>query len=420
MLEAVFTANVDEIKVSGLTQWDRGQMLQITCPDLPAAFQVHFTNRARAKAIPVHAVGADNVTTVAIPDEILREPFEVLVHLYFTEGDAGLIGETVRTIRMPITPRAQPEDYVADLTQEQQTEAEILVEKLLDDYATQAANAAAKGALAGIQNALDNLPEGDTLIINDLTTGGASAALSAEMGKTLGRCPKQQILINADFTNVINQRGKTEYTAKGYSVDGWFASYNNTKVTVGDGGITFANEGTQSLFIQQRIENPERLYGKTVTLSAIIEGHGLLQSTGNVPSALPSATTRVCTLVFAESPNSGTARTALFMGTDGKLVMQFAINVGSSYKVKAVKLELGDTQTLAHQDAAGNWVLNEVPDYGTELLRCQRYYQLFTSAEKRPTDKRDFKPELRTDATSANTGTIDIDGVTYYYADASL
>ena len=185
MLEAVFTANIEEIKISGLTQWDRGQMLRISCPDLPAAFQVHFTNRAREKAIPVQAVGADNEATVTIPDEILREPYEVLAHLDFTEGDAGLIGETVKTVRMPITPRAQPEDYIVDLPQEQQTEAEILIDRMMNEHATKAANAAAAGALDVINDALSNLPAGGTLVINDLTVGGTRAALSAEMGKEL-------------------------------------------------------------------------------------------------------------------------------------------------------------------------------------------------------------------------------------------
>lgn len=41
-------------------------------------------------------------------------------------------------------------------------------------------------------------------------------------------------------------------------------------------------------------------------------------------------------------------------------------------KIVAVKLELGDTQTLAHWDGS-KWVLNEIPDYGEELAKCQRY-----------------------------------------------
>ena len=40
--------------------------------------------------------------------------------------------------------------------------------------------------------------------------------------------------------------------------------------------------------------------------------------------------------------------------------------------IEAVKLELGDTQTLAHQEN-GKWVLNEMPNYAEELAKCQRY-----------------------------------------------
>ena len=39
----------------------------------------------------------------------------------------------------------------------------------------------------------------------------------------------------------------------------------------------------------------------------------------------------------------------------------------------AAKLELGDTQTLAHQEN-GVWVLNEIPNYAEELAKCQRYF----------------------------------------------
>ena len=60
-------------------------------------------------------------------------------------------------------------------------------EGAVSQYAESASNAAAaaQSAYEGVKAALDNLPEGDTLIINDLTTGGTNAALSAEQGKAL-------------------------------------------------------------------------------------------------------------------------------------------------------------------------------------------------------------------------------------------
>lgn len=48
-------------------------------------------------------------------------------------------------------------------------------------------------------------------------------------------------------------------------------------------------------------------------------------------------------------------------------------NPGSVMRPIAAKLELGPTQTLAHQDAAWNWALNEVPNYGEQLARCLRH-----------------------------------------------
>ena len=45
--------------------------------------------------------------------------------------------------------------------------------------------ATADSAKEAVLNAIDNLPVGSTLVINDLTTGGTAAALSAEMGRKL-------------------------------------------------------------------------------------------------------------------------------------------------------------------------------------------------------------------------------------------
>ena len=45
--------------------------------------------------------------------------------------------------------------------------------------------------------------------------------------------------------------------------------------------------------------------------------------------------------------------------------------------ILAVKLELGHTQTLAHREG-DRWVLNEIPEYGEQLRRCQRYFVYLT------------------------------------------
>lgn len=51
---------------------------------------------------------------------------------------------------------------------------------------------------------------------------------------------------------------------------------------------------------------------------------------------------------------------------------------GGVYKLKAIKLEQGPVQTLAHQDADGNWILNDPPpNKAMELAKCQRYQVVY-------------------------------------------
>lgn len=83
----------------------------------------------------------------------------------------------------------------------------------------------------------------------------------------------------------------------------------------------------------------------------------------------------------------GTDVTASALTTEGVVVASYDNNsktislTGTGQTFVAVKLEIGSQQTLAHQDADGNWVLNEIPDYGEQLRRCQRYYFKSASAQ---------------------------------------
>lgn len=79
----------------------------------------------------------------------------------------------------------------------------------------------------------------------------------------------------------------------------------------------------------------------------------------------------------------GTDVTASALTTEGVVVASYDNNsktislTGTGQTFVAAKLELGSQQTLAHQDTDSNWVLNEIPDYGEQLRRCQRYFVNF-------------------------------------------
>lgn len=91
--------------------------------------------------------------------------------------------------------------------------------------------------------------------------------------------------------------------------------------------------------------------------------------------------------------------------------------INSGETLIGAKLEVGTRQTFAHKNTDGSYTLNEIPEVGKELDRCQRRYQLFSSAGNRQTKAVDCRPPMRADPAQ---GTITINGTTYYYNDAEL
>ena len=136
--------------------------------------------------------------------------------------------------------------------------------------------------------------------------------------------------INNDYNRIntfpVNQRGQQSYSsANAYCIDRW--KLTSGSVSIGQYGITLNGTIVQYL---------ERALGQTVTASALL-------SDGTMITPTYDDSTKTFTLT------------------------------ASNKTVVAAKLELGSEQTLAHKEN-GVWVLNEIPDYGEELTKCQRYY----------------------------------------------
>ena len=223
------------------------------------------------------------------------------------------------------------------------------------------------------------------------------------------------LLDNWYFGNPVNQRGQTEYTVEGYTIDRWVSGAASDIIEVGNGVITISMTALYQIFYQ-KIEKPELYAGKTVTVSVLVDGIGVNNSYQLVVRIGASAgqyKTKTITGVGLYS----TTWTIPDGATTLQVVIQSLIANAGSLSVKAVKLELGSQQTLAHQDADGNWVLNEIPDYGEQLARCQRYFQLYSSADIRPAKAVDCRPTMRADPAQS---TISVNSTTYYYNTADL
>ena len=174
----------------------------------------------------------------------------------------------------------------------------------------------------------------------------------------------QNLLDNWYFGNPVNQRGQTEYTAGGYTIDRWKLEANGTvkSASVVSSGIALSNgDDTTYLNFAQIVE---KIPAGTYVVSFLVDDFS------NVNQVFCSATN---TSSFTFDSNVVSLKFTLDADSDAvKIGIQKKLS-GNVLTIKAAKLELGSQQTLAHQDADGNWVLNEISDYGEQLRRCQRY-----------------------------------------------
>ena len=219
------------------------------------------------------------------------------------------------------------------------------------------------------------------------------------------------LLDNWYFGNPVNQRGKTEYSGNIYCIDRWFSG--NNKVTLEDDGLLITAVQKLSIF-RQYIEFPKLFSGRTVTFSVdseIVSGSWFLTDLSSFSAAHTDYAIHNGVTSYSFPVNNSSAQGS------APAIGLFSSSVGSQIKVHSIKLELGSQQTLAHQGANGNWVLNEIPDYREQLLRCQRYFQLYSAADKRPAKSVDCRPVMRANPSQ---GTIAIGGTTYYYNTADL
>ena len=168
----------------------------------------------------------------------------------------------------------------------------------------------------------------------------------------------RNLLDNWYFANSVNQKGQDEYSG-GYGIDRW---KSDGATVLNDGSVVFSSNFYQKVPVE---EFKKRFLGKQLTLSALYTDGTLEFGTLTVSTQYPSSNQ----ILFATP-----AGLAVALTTDGgpQIFRRQYTNKG----VVAVKTEFGSHQTLAHKEGS-KWVLNEIPDYTTELKKCQRYQAVF-------------------------------------------
>lgn len=188
----------------------------------------------------------------------------------------------------------------------------------------------------------------------------------------IGAASNPNLLDNWYFADPINQRGQTSYSGSLYGIDRW--RVNDATASLVNGLVLVPTSYNNNLIqmIEPKVWNA--LAGKTVTLSFLasdITGYWILASHNTALKTFGE--TGVLSVTYKVP--YGIEDTFKFVALCG--------GAGASVTPKAAKLELGSQQTLAHQDADGNWVLNDPPpNKALELAKCQQYFRVFNAYSK--------------------------------------
>lgn len=272
----------------------------------------------------------------------------------------------------------------------------------------------------------------EALTASDIGYDGTGSGLAAETVQQavdglaaskadIGRAGNPNLLDNWYLMDPINQRGKTEYTDFGYTIDRWWYHTNSAEapLRVDSDGISFScPEESAGAYIDQFLERYDCYRGRTLTFSVLgkFTGRCRLMIYAEING---SWNPPVADLAF-DGDGEPSLRTLTFQVPDEAMEhfkVRVTVESGASVTPKAAKLELGPVQTLARQEG-DTWVLNgPPPNQALELLKCQRYYQVFATSGLRPSKAEDFRPPMRIKPAP---GTININGATYYTADANL
>lgn len=188
---------------------------------------------------------------------------------------------------------------------------------------------------------------------------------------TIDYVTNPNLLDNWYFGNPVNQRGDTQHTGASatYFIDRWRCGGYNQTISLTQHGLHWSTN--TGIWLTQPIENYDDLVGKVVTVSALID-NVLYSATGTV-SKTDRIATRTPSDVYLEVDH--TEKSVRFV--------TYAENT-PQVSILAVKLELGSHQTLAHLDADGNWVLNEIPYYWEQFDKCWRYFRCYKTGMTLP------------------------------------
>lgn len=213
---------------------------------------------------------------------------------------------------------------------------------------------------------------GDTIPVSAEDSTLISEALT-KIPTTSGGSVNPNLLDNWFFGRPVNQRGQTEYNGGAtYSIDRWWLQYDTT-LSIVDGGIKIGGQWDVQQYFETTFPNA------TYTLSLLYKDR-----TGSDPLRLLAGNRTDGDIAQTESKDaSGILSVTFSTAASNRFNFGFTGSTDNSATIIAIKLELGSAQTLAHKEG-DRWILNEIPDFGEQLRRCQRYCRVYKAGTTLP------------------------------------
>lgn len=385
------------------TLWDGAQLYSIPAG---AAVMVRFRKPDGTGGLYDATEGgnkvsyAGSIVTAPVATQMLAVAGDVFAEIDIFGSSSGTAAERLATFRfvVEVAPCVLPDaeiissDYYNVLTAkiveavaaaDQAEQAKTAAAASAAAAATSAANAATSVEGAVKYNAPQTLTEDQKQQARDNIgapapyAAGENISISGSVIATKAFPCNPNLLDNWYFGNPVNQRGQTSYPGGAYAIDRWLPSSGNTSLVVNDGFLTVTTR-TDGAAVDQIQEFPYPP-GTVLTLSALMRcttaNAGLQCRFGNDGT---TATDYSKTVTLTGTGNWELVTLLLTIPSGIGAVLQSprfrGTAAGTTYDIKAIKLELGTQQTLAHQEN-GVWVLNEIPDYSEQYRRCLRYFQ---------------------------------------------
>lgn len=280
-----------------------------------------------------------NVVTIPVAAQVLTVPGDVFAQVdIYDSSNSKLASFAFKIIvEESVYPDAQiiSSDYYNVLTSTISTAVEA--KQSASQSAAQAAASAASAA-ASVEGAVKYTEE-QTLTTAQKTqardnigaaapyVAGSNISISGQTIATKTLPCNPNLLHNGYFLRPINQRNVsgTISTTGAYFLDRW--KLTSGTVTINSDGITLNGTMVQIL---------ESAVGASVVATVLTKA--------GISEVVP---------IYSDATKTFTI-------------------TAQNKKLLGAKLELGSTQTLAHQNGSV-WQFNEIPDYGEELAKCQRF-----------------------------------------------